>query len=50
MPNLLKYEKGDYLNEWEYEMIDSGAFSGPFYGESRTQIQDVNGDPELFFQ
>ena len=50
LPELLVYDQEDYVNEWEHETIDTGPSCGPFLGESRTQIQDVDGTPEIFFQ
>ena len=50
LPELLQYDQDYYVNDWENEMIDSGPSIGPFHGQCRTQIQDVNGNPEVFFQ
>ena len=46
----MQYDQDDYVNDWENEMIDSGPLIGPFHGQCRTQIQDVNGNPEVFFK
>ena len=49
LPELLHYDQDDELSGWTYEEIDSGPLWSPFHGNSRTNIQDLNGKPEVFF-
>ena len=49
MPHLLMHEVDDELNEWEYETIDSGPLTGPFLSKSSSNITDLHGEPEIFF-
>ena len=49
MPHLLMHEVDDELNEWDYKRIDSGSLTGPFLSKSSSNITDLHGEPELFF-
>ena len=49
LPELLHYHQDDELSEWNYEEIDSGPSWSPFLGNSRTNISDFHGQPEVFF-
>ena len=49
LPEFLHYNQDDQLNDWDYEEIDSGPSCRPFQGNSRTNISDPNGKPEVFF-
>ena len=49
MPHLLMHEVDDELNEWKYETIDSGPLTGPFLSKSSSNITDLHGEPEIFF-
>ena len=48
LPEFLHYNQDDQLNDWDYEEIDSGPSCGPFQGNSRTNISDPDGKPEVF--
>ena len=49
LPELLHYHQDDELSDWNYEQIDSGPSWSPFRGNSRTNIEDLHGKPEVFF-
>ena len=49
LPELLHFHQDDELNEWNYEELDSGPLWSPFLGNSRTNISDFDGKPEVFF-
>ena len=49
LPELLHYDQDDEFSGWTYEEIDSGPLWSPFRGNSCTNIQDLHGKPEVFF-
>ena len=49
LPEILHYNQDDQLNDWDYKEIESGPSCGPFQGNSRTNISDPDGKPEVFF-
>ena len=47
---LVPYDQDDIVSDWNHEMIDSGPQSGPFLGHAQTNINDPDGNPEVFFK
>ena len=48
-PALLLLDENNHYNEWEYESTDSGPACSSFLETCRTPIEDLNGNPKVFF-
>ena len=49
LPEFVPYDQDDIVSDWNHEIIDSGPQSGPFLGHAQTNINDPDGNPEVFF-
>ena len=49
LPELVPYDQDDIVSDWNHEILDSGPQSGPFLGHTETNINDPDGNPEVFF-